>query len=567
MMSRTGNQSYQLTMKDGYHIIIILILYGLLSFFHLGTTDNPQSFWQAQKAGEQIVLDLGQERQVSKLRYYTGARFGTFSLATSHNSIAYEPIEDLKEEKVFAWKEIDINKTFRYLKIESKTDEDRAGYGSFGEIGLYDEKGELVPITGMDEISSLVCDEQDVIPEKISYLNSTYFDEIYHGRTAYEYIHGMTIYEWTHPPLGKLLMTIPIRLWGMNTFSYRFMGNIAGLLMLLVIYIFAKRLFKSTTYATVAMGVFALDGMHFVQTRIGTVDSFLVLFIMLAYLFMYQYMKCDSEREVGKMHLNLLCSGIFLGCAIATKWNGAYTALGLAILFFISFFERNNEHRFISGWKQTRIKIILMCFVYFIFIPIGIYLLSYIPDMKINPEYKSIEGFVNLQLKMYHYHADLEATHPFGSSWYLWPLGIKPVWYYDGKVGEGYISTIVAHSNPFIWWTGIIAILYTIVKAIIDREKRYVSLTIAVLVAYLPYVFISRVMFLYHYFPVVPFMILSIVGALKDLEESTKIKWYKAYVTIAAILFVFFYPIYSGLTIPRWYANLTQWLPQWHFFN
>jgi predicted membrane-bound dolichyl-phosphate-mannose-protein mannosyltransferase len=41
-------------------------------------------------------------------------------------------------------------------------------------------------------------------------MNSSYFDEIYHPRTAYENIHRMEPYETTHPPLGKAIMTIGI---------------------------------------------------------------------------------------------------------------------------------------------------------------------------------------------------------------------------------------------------------------------------------------------------------------------------------------------------------------------
>ncbi len=34
-------------------------------------------------------------------------------------------------------------------------------------------------------------------------MNSSYFDEIYHARTALEHIENVYPYEITHPPLGK----------------------------------------------------------------------------------------------------------------------------------------------------------------------------------------------------------------------------------------------------------------------------------------------------------------------------------------------------------------------------
>ena len=558
-MINNSRKEYHLTVKDAWCMIGVLIVYGMLSFFHLGSIESPQTFWQAEQSQEQIILDLGREVQVSYLRELSGARFGTYEIAISKDNISYLNIGKLEQSKVFAWEDVEINESFRYLKMIRGEE-----VGAIGEIALYDQEGQKLPVVGRDPISSLLVDEQDTIPEQISYMNTTYFDEIYHARTAYEYIHGMEIYEWTHPPLGKLIMTIPIQILGMTPFAYRVMGNIAGLLMLIVIYIFAKRMFKKSEYALLAMITFAADGMHFVQTRIGTVDSYLVLFIMLAYLFMYQYICCDSDREEVKMHLNLLGSGFFLGCAIATKWNGAYTAIGLALLFFINYFSRNDRMSFSSKWRHHRVRIILGCFIYFVFIPIMIYVLSYIPDMRIDPEVGTLNGFYKLQMKMYHYHADLEATHPFSSPWYLWPLGIKPLWYYDGKVSEGMVSSITLHCNPFIWWTGMIAIIYHFIKCVTDRSKNYIFLSIAILAAYVPYMGISRVMFIYHYFPVVPLMILAIVGTLKDIQENfQQVNGWKLYAVIAVLVFIFFYPIYSGLTIPDWYARIAEWFPVW----
>ena len=52
-------------------------------------------------------------------------------------------------------------------------------------------------------------DENDTFPaDGISFRNSTYFDEIYHARTAYEFLHGLPTYETTHPPLGKVILRV-----------------------------------------------------------------------------------------------------------------------------------------------------------------------------------------------------------------------------------------------------------------------------------------------------------------------------------------------------------------------
>lgn len=560
MNLRSSRGEYRLTASDGWRIIIILVLYGILSFFHLGNMEAPQTTWYWGDHTTSMVLDLGSEQKVAYLRQLTGARFGTFQIAISNDNVNYSEVGTLEQDKVFAWQDMELNVSGRYIRITSGEKE-----GSISEIAFYGPNNQKLSVVGTDEASNILVDEQDMVPEKISYMNTTYFDEIYHARTAYEYVNEMQIYEWTHPPLGKLIMSIPIQLFGMTPFNYRVMGNIAGLLMLIVMYIFAKRMFKSTKYATIAMILFAADGMHFVQTRIGTVDSYLVLFIMLAYLFMYQYISCDANKEVGKMHFNLLASGIFMGCAIATKWNGAYCAVGLAIIFFINLFSRNSKASLMGKWHEYRGKIIIGCFGYFIIVPILIYILSYIPDMRINPEVGTLKGFIQLQIRMFKYHSELEATHPFSSPWYLWPLGIKPLWYYDGSAGN-IVSSITLHSNPFIWWTGILAMLYSVYQMIVNRSKNAIFIVIAILSAYVPYMGVPRIMFIYHYFPIVPIMILAIVMLLKDIEDDSNLKVAIGYTVIAVVVFAFFYPIYSGLEIPRWYAETMNWFEAWKLF-
>ncbi|HYP24974.1 MAG TPA: phospholipid carrier-dependent glycosyltransferase, partial [Actinomycetota bacterium] len=56
-----------------------------------------------------------------------------------------------------------------------------------------------------------------VVPTRLIGLASPqemYFDEIYHARTAGEYLAGRDAYEYTHPPLGKELMALSIATFG-----------------------------------------------------------------------------------------------------------------------------------------------------------------------------------------------------------------------------------------------------------------------------------------------------------------------------------------------------------------
>ena len=165
-----------------------------------------------------------------------------------------------------------------------------------------------------------------------------YFDEIYHGRTGYEHANAMHTYETTHPPLGKVFMSWCIDLWGMTPFAWRFAGALAGVLMIPAIYLLAMQLMHSTKWAALCALLLASDCMHFTQTRIATIDSFPVLFMMLMFLFMARYMKMSFyHQRLRDTFVPLALSGFFMGLAIASKWIGCYGAVGLAVLFFALF--------------------------------------------------------------------------------------------------------------------------------------------------------------------------------------------------------------------------------------
>jgi len=81
-----------------------------------------------------------------------------------------------------------------------------------------------------------------------------------------------------------------------------------------------------------------------------------------------------------------------------------------------------------------------------------------------------------------------------------------------------------------------------------------------------PWIFISRYTFLYHYFPAMIFLILSICYVFKNiLEYVPEQKWkVYAFTGVSAGIFFLLFPITSGLQMPDWYAAwFVKWLPYW----
>ena len=105
-----------------------------------------------------------------------------------------------------------------------------------------------------------------------------YFDESWHAKTAYDFTRNAAPTEITHPPLGKLIMSLGIRLFGMTPFGWRFMGVLFGALMLPLLYALIKSLFGDTAAAACGTALLAFESMHFTQTHVATIDTYAVFF-------------------------------------------------------------------------------------------------------------------------------------------------------------------------------------------------------------------------------------------------------------------------------------------------
>lgn len=562
--SKFSDTTRELHKTDWLIIGVLVLIYGIISFTNLGSLKNPQTFYQFHSVGDEVVFSVGETAQgISKIRMFAGNINGKYDIYGSNDNVTYNYITHVEQGMSFSWDDFEINQDVRYIKIISQ----EQGV-SLGEIQFYDNYGAKITAVAATDQSVELVDEPKMVPATISYLNSAYFDEVYFARSAYEYVHGINAMEWVHPPLGKLIQAIPVAIFGMAPFFYRLMGNLAGILMIPVMYALGKTIFKDRRYGLLAALLMMFDNFHFAQSRMGTVDTFLVLFIMLSALFMFKYILLEKKDSIRKKFLYLGLSGLFIGCSIATKWTGLYAGLALAIAFFIDFFfkyiyrRRNTEKN-----KKEMLEILGYCVLVFVVVPVFIYFLSYLLFPNVYPgKVDSISKVFQQMKDMYGYHSTLTETHPFTSKWFTWPIMQKPVWYYLGYLGSTMRGTISGIGNPAVWWIGIIGSIFALISMFIKRDKENAYIVLFILCSWLPYMFIGRVMFMYHFFPTLPFWILAIVSLMKFLTEKIKNNSiYVFYIAVVILFFTYFYPAVSGMPVSNNYLDTLLWFSTWYF--
>ena len=388
------------------------------------------------------------------------------------------------------------------------------------------------------------------------YFPKTYvFDEVYVGFTAEEYAKGNIkawvwdyptpkgfAYDWSHPPMGRLIMTPVIKLLGISSFSRRVVPMLAGVLITLLVYLLSKQLFpKQPLLWLTAACLSTLDGLLLTMSRISLDDTMLVLFITTSILFFWKK--------------KYLFSSIFFGMAVATKWTAIYMLgyIGLVLLFSVS-------------WKKNfkvignNLKYLFSIALLYLILGILIYVLSYLPLIW----YYGWAKFVHLQQQMYWYHTGLVATHPWQSSALSWPILLRPVWFWV-SYGQDTISNIYALGNPLVFWGGLLAAIFTLIYSFLFKQYKLLQLLFAYAVFWMPWIASPRIMFLYHYLPAIPFLTIILAFGLSKLSQIKGIGQILTLLFIGASLgvFIFFYPYWTGIPIPKDQVSYYQWLPSW----
>ncbi len=440
------------------------------------------------------------------------------------------------------------------------------------EIGLLDAGGAALPTPQLHSplpgAAALIDEPATWLPTR-GYKANTYFDEIYHARTAYEYLHRLPVYETTHPPLGKWLISHGISAFGMNPFGMRIAGVTATALIVTALAWGAWLLSGQLRAMWLTGGLALFEFSRYSIGRYSTIDAFLILFILLCALFLWRSF-CRPQNsaclEGWRLSPDLLLAGGFLGMAIATKWSALYFGFGIFLWFSWSLYHARHDAQ-APPWP----RLVGNAALAFGAIPLLIYYLSYVPFMRCLPEAPSLwsaqglTAFWDSQTYMWGYHAHLEDSHAFASAFYTWPLLLKPLWLYLDNQQTALRSSITLLGNPLIWWGGLLALLALACGKLRWPRRDGLWLGACIACLYLPWASVSRVSFLYHYYPVVPFLLLMLGVSLArwPLQGPWSRHIPLAAVLLAGLLFVWFYPAISGLAVsPAWSESL-RWLPGW----
>jgi dolichyl-phosphate-mannose-protein mannosyltransferase len=459
-----------------------------------------------------------------------------------------------------------------------------------------------------------------------------YFDEVYYTKDAYSLLtHGYELNTTcdgpgfvAHPPLGKWFMAVSEWLFGYTTcggvrhgapeLGWRAASALVGTLAVLVFARAARRMFRSTILGCFAGLLLALDGLEFVQSRIGILDIFLMfgLIVALACLVLD---RDDGRRRLadrleragplgpdgsvapgpgprlGFRWWRLAC-GVALGLSMGVKWSALWTIIGFAALAlawdvgarrtagtthpFRAYLRRD-----LLGWAPA-----------FLVVPALAYSATWTGWFATSGGFNrhrygkgvvaTLHSWYDYQHQMLEFHDHLSTPHPYASKPLSWLILGRPVAYYYSSPTFGHSGCtaragcsreVLAIGNPAIWWCGTLAIVGVFALWVARRDWRAALAVVGFLTGFLPWLlFPSRTMFLFYALPLLPFMIIALTSLAglaigpSDASDARRLGGALTvglYTIIVALLFVYFYPILAAQVIPTSAWRARMWFPGW----
>ncbi|MGQ4366178.1 dolichyl-phosphate-mannose--protein mannosyltransferase [Streptomyces sp. SAS_272] len=423
-----------------------------------------------------------------------------------------------------------------------------------------------------------------------------------------------------HPPTGKWVIALGEGTFGLDPFGWRFMTAVLGTLSVLMLCRAGRRLFRSTVLGCLAGVLMALDGLHLVMSRVALLDLIVMFFVLAA----FAALLIDRDRARARLAAALpvgpdgrtgpdqdaaagagtglrpwrLAAGLFLGLAASTKWNGLYFLVFfvvLTVLWDVGARRTAGAHRPYRAVVRKDLGWSLLSLV-----PVAVvtYLVTWTGWFLSDDGYgrhwadgrggtwswipAPLRSLWHYEHAVYRFNVGLDTFHKYESNPWSWLVLGRPVLfsYQSPKAGRDGCHTasdcsqaVLALGTPLLWWSACCALVYLLFRWALRRDWRAGAVLCAVGAGYLPwFLYQDRTVFAFYAVVFVPYLCLAVAMTLGALmgppgADERRRTWGAVAAGVLVLLiawnFIYFFPIYTGLTIPYadWHARM--WLDTW----
>jgi len=424
-----------------------------------------------------------------------------------------------------------------------------------------------------------------------------------------------------HPPLGKWIISLGLQVFGaQNPIGWRISTALVGVLAVFVLMMIARSLTRSTLLAVIAGYLFATDGHAIVMSRTTLLDNFVMLFTLLGFgavlldrgqskarleRWLFRRAKFGRGTDWGPALWArpwLVTAAILFGAATAVKWSGLYFLAAFAVytLLVDAVARRRAGIQFwASGtvFRQAPVTFLLTVPVF-----AATYLASWSGWFLTRGGYyrnwadqagnawtgafswvpRSIQSFLYYQQSVYNFNINEHTPHAYQANPFTWLFLFRPTaFYYQAiAVGQkgctdptGCASYVTSIANPIMWWAAAAALFYLLYRLVRYHEWRVGLILMGVVAGYLPWLlYAQRTIFQFYAIVFEPYLILGLVFVIGILlgrrddpawRRLSGVRFVAIFLALVSAVGVFFFPVWTGLQIPTWFAQLHYWFPGW----
>jgi predicted membrane-bound dolichyl-phosphate-mannose-protein mannosyltransferase/Gpi18-like mannosyltransferase len=343
------------------------------------------------------------------------------------------------------------------------------------------------------------------------------FDEVHFVAQARHYIRAEPFLD-PHPPLAKLLIAAGIVLFGDHPWSWRIGNALCGIVLVALTYMLGRRMFGSRLAGALAASFVTCDGMFLVDSRIAVIDIVYLTLAACSYLMLFRFAEATGDRERRR---TLAAMGIVLGLCLGSKLYIPAVTFLLCAGFMVYFIMRSDLAASLSarGWRAAGALLLVGS------LSAMVYVAVFLPHFWLG-WWAGITDLFHYYGDVMWYESSVEtATHPYAAPWWSWPLMLRPIAYWQNFPPQGKVATIWGGGNPLLWWSALTAVTITAVRALERPNPARTFLVLGYLGYLVIWIPVGRTLFLYHYMPSVYLGYLALAAIVADAWRGEAEMW------------------------------------------
>jgi dolichyl-phosphate-mannose-protein mannosyltransferase len=419
-----------------------------------------------------------------------------------------------------------------------------------------------------------------------------------------------------HPPLGKVMIAVGEWLFGLTPFGWRFATAVVGTLSILLIARIARRMTRSTLLGCVAGLLMSLDGLELVLSRTAILDIFVMFWVLAAFGMLVLDRDAarakladlaiaegasglaGEELDGGGPLLGIrwrrVLAGVFLGCAVASKWNGIWFVLAFAVMAIawdIGARRAVGYRDRLVGALRSDAKWLPVTFG---LVPLAAYTAAWSGWFSSSlgydrnwaalngnhtPIWSTLDSWYQYQKSMLGFGLGLTSQQGYVSKPWSWLVLGRPVSFYFAEprgCGGRCWQEVLAIGTPAIWWASIPALLFCLAWWISRRDWRAGAVLVGVAAGWLPWFWFAwhdnRTEYYFYAIAFLPFLVIAITLCLGLVigpvdappgRRAIGAVLAGAYLLLVLANFAYLYPVLAAQGLPEPFWHQRMWFSSW----